>query len=96
MRTADQINLPQCGIGWFKPTGPVPKPIITGKQIVWGIPKEIKPISNRPPGSMRLAFGDREEGRAYFTTPEGIRCFVIEVVDGEWIINPNLEQRIKK
>lgn len=65
-----------------------------GTPIVFGIPKEIKPIIGSPEGRMRLRFRNTKAGRAYFKTPNGIREFVLKglITDDHWEIDPMLEQ----
>ncbi len=80
------------------PAQPPPKkmPITNGIAVVFGVPAEIKPIRDCPPGRMRMRFRNTSAGKAYFKTPEGIRCFIIcrdPLADGGgWFINPKMEQ----
>ena len=52
--------------------------------LIWGIPSEIKPVLNAPAGRMRLRFRNKDVGRLFVLTPEGIRHFHIKVVGDHW------------
>lgn len=65
---------------------------MTGVKVVWGIPKEFKPIVNAPLGKQRLRFRNTSAGRLFVKTPRGIRHFVL-VDDGPvWRVDYSLEQ----
>ena len=67
----------------------------TGQRIVWGIPKELKPLVvevpfiNRP----RIRFRNNDAGRAFLRTEDGIREFVILDKETHWLISKQFEQR---
>lgn len=66
-------------------------PIQLGIKIVWGVPKDIKPVERDGiEGEMRLIFRAMKPGMAYFRTSTGIRCFILEDRGSRWI--PRLEQ----
>jgi hypothetical protein len=68
------------------------KTVWTGKRVIFGIPKEIKPIFDAPFGKQRLRFRAKSTGRLFVKTPEGIRHFVL-VDDGDvWRVDYDLEQ----
>ena len=56
---------------------------------VWGIPDQIKPLLNAPEGRQRLRFRNRDVGRLFVLTPDGIRHFYIKVVGDHW--EPGIE-----
>lgn len=45
-----------------------------GLRVVWGIPTEIKPVVNAPPGKQRLRFRAKECGRVFIKTAQGTRA----------------------
>jgi len=70
-----------------------------GIAVVFGVPKEIKPITfaNGIEGKLRLRFRNNRPGKAFVKTANGIRCFVIEKLNRgmpteEWLIGERLEQ----
>lgn len=75
-------------------------PIATnGIAVVFGVPSEIKPITFAKgiEGKLRLRFRCNQHGKAFVKTANGIRCFVIEKINGwtpaeEWLISQRLEQ----
>lgn len=65
-------------------------PIYTGiSNFIWGVPGEIKPVQNAPAGRLRLRFRNKDVGRMFVLTPEGIRHFHIKVVGDHW--EPGIE-----
>lgn len=48
-----------------------------GIKVVWGVPKEIKPIIGLPSGKVRLRLRNTSVGRVFVHTTEGIHHFVI-------------------
>ena len=67
-------------------------PIFTGFKCVWGIPIEVKPVSNAPAGRRRLKFRAKSAVRCYVSTPNGIRCCILEDCGNHWRWNNNMEQ----
>lgn len=51
--------------------------IYTGFKVVFGIPKEIKPITNAPEGRQRFRFRSKQPARLYVKTQNGIKGFYI-------------------
>lgn len=52
-------------------------PISNGHLVVWGIPKELKPIIGLPPGKARLRLRNKDVGRVFVRTADGIQHFVL-------------------
>ena len=51
---------------------------------IWGVPDEIKPVLNAPEGRMRLRFRNKDVGRLFVLTPQGVRHFYIKIVGDHW------------
>ena len=66
-----------------------------GTKIVWGIPKEIKPLLNTFPGRIRFRFRPGSWGKVYFKTDESIRCFILEDCGDHWVPKFEREANIK-
>ncbi len=61
-------------------------------RVVFGVPKEIKPIVNAPAGKQRLRLRNKCAAQLFVKTLEGIRHFVL-VDDGDvWRVDYALEQ----
>ncbi len=93
-QTAQQHNFHQVGTTFEFVPSKLPTPVRNGVAIVYGVPWEILPIlfvGRKPEGKMRLRFRARKEGRAYFKTANGIRCFLIENSKTHWVVGEDME-----
>lgn len=57
---------------------------IKGTRIVWGIPKEQKPIMDLPEGKLRLRFRNNNWGKGFLKTSNGILHFALEDCGDYW------------
>lgn len=52
-------------------------------KIVWGV-KEPKPIKTEMPGRVRLRMRNKAFAKAFFKTPNAIRCFALKDCGDYW------------
>jgi hypothetical protein len=58
-------------------------PIFEGRNLVWGV-VPIKPVTDAPPGKMRIRLRNTAVGRAFIRDEGGIRHFVLADDGDHW------------
>jgi hypothetical protein len=57
---------------------------VTGIKIVFGIPKEIRPLANAPAGRRRFKFRNHSAGMVVIKEPCGARGYVLTDLGDRW------------
>lgn len=51
------------------------------------------PVQNAPAGQQAFVFKNKDCGKIYIKTDVSIRCFVLEIRDGKFYVNPDMERK---